>query len=63
VAGAISPDEARRILESLGFEAVRITSKERSAEVIQGWNVAKGAENLVFAAYIEARKPTDAKKA
>jgi crotonobetainyl-CoA:carnitine CoA-transferase CaiB-like acyl-CoA transferase len=63
VAGAISPVEVSQMLRNLGFEAIRITRKERSEEIIKSWNVVQGAEQLVFSAYIEAKKPLDAKHA
>jgi hypothetical protein len=57
VSGAISPDEVKRILSDLGFEEIEIIRKEKSEQIIQAWNVAQGAENVVFSAYIHARKP------
>jgi hypothetical protein len=57
VSGAISPDEVKRILSSLGFVDINIVRKEKSDQIIQAWNVAQGAENVVFSAYIHARKP------
>jgi hypothetical protein len=57
VAGAISPDEVKRILSGLGFERITIMSKEKSEEIIRKWNVAEGAEKVVFSAYIQAVKP------
>jgi len=56
VAGAISPGEVEGILSCLGFQQIAIRQKERSEEIISGWNVAEGAENLVFSAYIQAVK-------
>jgi hypothetical protein len=40
-----------------GFEHILITRKDNSEEIIEGWNVAPGAEQLVFSAYIRATKP------
>jgi hypothetical protein len=57
VSGAISPDEVKRILSNLGFVDIDIVRKEKSEQIIQAWNVAQGAENVVFSAYIHARKP------
>jgi hypothetical protein len=57
VSGAISPDEVKRILSSLGFVEIDIVRKEKSEQIIQAWNVADGAENVVFSAYVHARKP------
>jgi hypothetical protein len=57
VSGAISPDEVKRILSNLGFVDIAIVRKEKSEQIIQAWNVADGAENVVFSAYVHARKP------
>jgi hypothetical protein len=57
VAGAISPDEAKRILSNLGFQNITITPKEQSEEIIRGWNLGEGAERFAFSAYIQAVKP------
>jgi len=57
VAGAISPDEVKKILTDLGFEKIDIRQKEQSEEIIRGWSVAEGAERVVFSAYIQAVKP------
>jgi hypothetical protein len=47
----------RRILNEVGFEAVSITRKEKSEEIIKNWNFKEGTERVVFSAYITARKP------
>jgi hypothetical protein len=57
VAGAISPGEVKNILSDLGFQQIRIEQKGQSDKIIQGWNVAEGAEKVVFSAYILAVKP------
>jgi hypothetical protein len=57
VSGAISPDAVRQILGKAGFEDISITKKDSSEEIIKGWNVGIGAENMVFSAYIKAVKP------
>jgi len=57
VAGAISPGEVKGILSDLGFQQINILSKEQSDQIIQNWNVAEGAEKVVFSAYILAVKP------
>jgi hypothetical protein len=57
VSGAISPGEVKNILSDLGFEKTAIISKEQSEDIIRGWNVAEGAEKIVFSAYIQAVKP------
>ncbi len=57
MAGAISPGEVKRILTGVGFQEIVIVPKEQSDEIIRGWNVAEGAEKVVFSAYIHASKP------
>jgi len=47
----------KTILSELGFQAISITAKEKSDEIIRQWNVAENAERVVFSAYIEAVKP------
>jgi arsenite methyltransferase len=49
----------RGILNGLGFEAVSITRKRNSEEIIKNWNFREGTESFVFSAYITARKPTN----
>ena len=41
----------------MGFQEIAITPKEKSEDIIRGWNVGEGAEKVVFSAYIEAVKP------
>ena len=57
MAGAISPDEVKRILSDLGFQELTITPKEQSEKIIRGWNLGEGAEKVAFSAYIQAVKP------
>jgi len=57
VAGAISPDEVKRILYDLGFQHIEIIPKKQSKEIIREWNVGQGVEKVVFSAYIQAVKP------
>jgi hypothetical protein len=57
VAGAISPDEVKRILSDLGFRDVSITPKDQTEKIIRGWNLGEGAEKVAFSAYIQAVKP------
>lgn len=56
MSGAISPGEVEKILTDNGFKEKTIINKPKSHEIISSWNVAKGAENLVFSAYIQAVK-------
>jgi arsenite methyltransferase len=57
VAGAISPDEVKKILSNLGFQEINIRHKDQSEEIIREWHVGEGAEKVVFSAYIQAVKP------
>jgi hypothetical protein len=57
VAGAISPDEVKKILSDSGFQGISIRPKEKSEEIIREWHVGEGAEKVVFSAYIQAVKP------
>jgi arsenite methyltransferase len=57
VSGAISPGEVKKILTDLGFKDITIKPKEQSRDIIQGWNISEGAEDVVFSAYIQAVKP------
>jgi arsenite methyltransferase len=57
VSGAISPGEVKKILTDLGFKDITIRPKEQSKEIIRGWNISKGAEDIVFSAYVQAVKP------
>jgi hypothetical protein len=44
------------MLEIAGFSDITIRNKEKSNEIIKGWNFGEGVENMVFSAYIQARK-------
>ena len=52
--GAISPGEVKKFLSDAGFQGIEIVPKERSDEIIKGWNVSEDAEKAVFSAYIKA---------
>lgn len=45
------------MLETVGFTKITIKDKEKSDEIIKGWNFGEGVENMVFSAYVQARKP------
>jgi len=53
----LAPGEVKRILSELGFQEIAIRPKEQSEKIIQEWNIAEGAEKVVFSAYIQAGKP------
>jgi hypothetical protein len=50
-------EELKGILEEAGFTDIAINDKEKSDEIIKGWNFGEGVENMVFSAYVRARKP------
>jgi hypothetical protein len=51
-------EELERMLEKVGFGEIIITEKEKSNEIIKGWNFGEGVEHMVFSAYIRAKKPS-----
>lgn len=57
VAGAVSADLVRSLLEEAGFERIRVDIKEASREFIRDWMPGSGVENYVASATIEAVKP------
>jgi len=50
-------EELREMLEAAGFIDITINDKEKSDDVIKGWNFGEGIENMIFSAYIQAKKP------
>jgi len=44
------------MLKAAGFDNITIKDKENSDEIIKGWNFGEGVENMVFSAYVQARK-------
>jgi hypothetical protein len=50
-------EELKEMLEKVGFGDIIITEKEKSDEIIKGWNFGEGVEHMVFSAYIKAKKP------
>jgi len=49
-------EELRVMLEAVGFSDITIRDKEKSDEIIKGWNFGEGVEKMVFSAYVQARK-------
>lgn len=45
------------MLEAAGFCNITIKDKEKSDDIVKGWNFGKGVENMVLSAYIQAKKP------
>jgi hypothetical protein len=53
-------EELKAMLKKAGFGDIVITEKEKSDEIIRGWNFGDGVEHMVFSAYIKAKKPVRA---
>jgi len=49
-------EELKGMLEAAGFSEITIRDKEKSDDIIKRWNFGEGVENMVFSAYIQARK-------
>jgi hypothetical protein len=49
-------EELKRMLQKEGFTDIVIRDKEKSDEIIKSWNFGEGVENMVFSAYIQAKK-------
>jgi hypothetical protein len=49
-------EELKVMLEKAGFADIVIRDKEKSDDIIKSWNFGEGVENMVFSAYIQARK-------
>jgi hypothetical protein len=52
-------EELKEMLRAAGFSDIIIKDKEKSNEIIKGWNFGEGVEHMVFSAYIRARKWID----
>jgi hypothetical protein len=50
-------EELKQILAKAGFTDIVIKEKEKSDKIIRSWNFGEGVENMVFSAYIQAKKP------
>ncbi len=49
-------EELKVLLNKAGFTEIVIKDKEKSDEIIKSWNFGEGVENMVFSAYIKAKK-------
>jgi hypothetical protein len=49
-------EELKTMLAAAGFTGITVMNKEKSDEIIKGWNFGEGVENMVFSAYIQAQK-------
>lgn len=49
-------EELKGMLDAVGFSKITIRDKEKSDDIIKRWNFGEGVENMVFSAYIQARK-------
>ncbi|MDX2080815.1 MAG: arsenite methyltransferase [Terrimicrobiaceae bacterium] len=57
VAGASTVDVLRAMLEGVGFEAIRITRKGESRDILENWFPGRGVADYVASASIQAVKP------
>jgi arsenite methyltransferase len=57
VAGAAPVGEIETWLANAGFSDIRITIAPEKRDLIQSWAPARGIENCIASAIIEARKP------
>jgi len=49
-------EELKELLMKAGFIDILIRDKEKSDEIIRSWNFGEGVQNMVFSAYVQARK-------
>ena len=49
-------EELKAMLGAAGFSDITIKDKEKSDEIIKGWNFGEGVEHMVFSDYIQAKK-------
>jgi arsenite methyltransferase len=57
VAGAVTADSVRELLQAAGFEGVEVNVRPGSREFIRDWMPGSGVEDYVASATIEAVKP------
>ena len=57
VAGAVTVEEMRRIVEAAGFRGVRIAPKDGRREIVSQWNPGRKPEEYVVSVNVEASKP------
>jgi ubiquinone/menaquinone biosynthesis C-methylase UbiE len=57
IAGALSPEELKEILEKTDLENIEIDRKGNSKEIVKEWSSEVNAEDFIFSAYITAWKP------
>ncbi len=62
VSGASTVQDIEKILQEVGFEAIRLTPKDESKDFIKNWIPGSKAEDYVQSAIIEARKPIQTRK-
>ena len=58
IGGAITASELRPFIEKAGFTDISISSKNNSDDIVSGWQPGSNIAELVFSAYISARKPS-----
>ena len=57
VAGAETIDRMERTVRDARFDAVRITPKDQSRELIREWVPGRQLEDYVVSVYVEGKKP------
>jgi arsenite methyltransferase len=57
VGGAVTVEDLFPMIESAGFTDISITPKNNSDEIISGWKPGANIEQLIYSAYISAKKP------
>lgn len=57
VGGAVTVEDLFPLIQSAGFTGISITRKNNSNDIISGWQPGANIEQLVFSAYISAKKP------
>ncbi|AGB41413.1 methylase involved in ubiquinone/menaquinone biosynthesis [Halobacteroides halobius DSM 5150] len=57
IAGALSLEKLRKILEKTDLENIKIIKKDNSKEIVKDWSSEINTESFIFSAYITAQKP------
>jgi hypothetical protein len=50
-------EELKGMLRASGFIGITVNGKEKSDELIRRWDFGERVENMVFSAYIQAKRP------
>lgn len=57
IAGALTSEKLRKIIEKTDLENIKIIKKDNSKEIVKDWSSEINTENFIFSAYITAQKP------